>query len=425
VISTVAGNGSSHSSGIPASSAAIVHPQDIATDKFGNTYYCSGAGHNIRKIDAAGIITTIAGTGTSGYSGDGGPAIAAQLSHPGGICIDSIGNIYVADKLNNRIRKIDVTTGIISTVVGTGVNGYNGENILALSADLFNVSDVCFDKFGNLYLSEQQNPRIRKVAPSGVVTTYVGNGVTGNSGDGGQATLAQVAFPSELICDSAGHLYFSDFASISNCVRKVDRFTGIISTIAGTSQPVYNGDNILATSANITPARICFDRYYNLFISDQINCRVRKVDQNGIIHTIAGDGTFAYGGDGGAAVDAQLNRPAGIAFDTCGNLYLTEIQQGRIRKVSFNPHCWPMHVNELKPLSFTLSPNPATSQITITSTTKLQEIYVYSIMGQQVLWQGGASDKVIVDLEGLTLGVYFVKVRDVNGAQRTEKIIKQ
>jgi sugar lactone lactonase YvrE len=341
VINTIAGNGSSVYSGdgILATSAGIPSPADGVFDKFGN-YYITDAvnSHRIRKIDPTGFITDIAGIGSGGFSGDGGSATLSRLNYPNGIALDTFGNIYIADANNHRIRKIDMTTGIITTIAGDGVAGYSGENVTATTAKLFGPNDICFDKFGNMYIADVQNYRIRKVDPAGIITTFAGTGASASSGDGGPATAADIWLPQGIATDDTGNVYIAE--KIGNKVRKVN-LAGIITTVAGNGLATYIGDGIQATSASINPLRIAISSMGELYIADEFNRRILKVDASGIIHSIAGNGISGFSGDGGSATSAQLNYPAGLEFDACGNLYIPDVSNRRIRKVTLNPPTTP------------------------------------------------------------------------------------
>jgi uncharacterized protein (TIGR03437 family) len=325
-ILAVAGNGMANDSGDggPATSAGVKDPIDVAIDAVGNLYI-AGSGR-IRKVSAGGTITTVAGNG-SGYSGDGGPATSAELDAPQGVATDSAGNLYIADTFNYRVRKVS-SGGTISTVAGVGTAGYLGDHGPAISAYLSSIYDVAVDKAGNLYISESN--RIRKVTAAGIITTVAGNESYGYSGDGGPATSAQLNIPQGLAVDSSGALYFVDLRN--SVVRKVSP-AETISTVAGTGTPGYSGDGGPATSAQLyEPDGVGVDSKGNLYILDRYNSRIRKVTSDGIITTVAGNGTFGLSGDGGPATMAQIRSPFAIAVDAPGNLYIAETSS--VRKVS-------------------------------------------------------------------------------------------
>ena len=328
VITTVAGNGTQGYSGDngPATSAALFFPSGIAVDAAGNLYIADTYNHRIRKV-SNGVITTVAGNGTGGYSGDGGPATSAELKFPQGVTVDASGNLYIADLANYRIRK--VSNGVIITVAGNGTYGYSGDNGPATSAQLNFPDGVAMDVPGNLYIADGRNNRIREVS-NGVIATVAGTGTGDYSGDGGPATSAKLYDPVGVAVDAAGNLYIADLANYR--IRKVSN--GVITTVAGNGTPGYGGDNGPATSAQLNvPEGVTVDAAGNLYIADRDNNRVRKV-ANGVITTIAGNGTAGYSGDGGPAISAELNGPLGIAVDAAGNIYIADYYNNRIRKVS-------------------------------------------------------------------------------------------
>jgi uncharacterized protein (TIGR03437 family) len=327
LLTIAAGNGNFGFSGEggPAASASLYVPQGVAVDSAGNIYIADTENNRIRKV-SAGIITTVAGNGNAGFSGDGGPAINASLSYPIGVAVDSAGNLYIADSSNNRIRK--VSGGTITTVAGNGNARFSGDGGPATSASLFYPVGVAVDSAGNLYVAERQDNRIRKVS-GGTITTVAGSGDTGFSGDGGPATSASVDYPGGVAVDSTGNLYIAD--SGNGRIRKVSG--GIITTVAGNGGGGFSGDGGPATSASLGPIGVAVDSDGNLYISDLGNSRVRKVS-GGTITTIAGGGAFRFSGDGGPATSALFNAPEGLTLDSAGNLYIADFANNRIRKVS-------------------------------------------------------------------------------------------
>jgi len=308
--------------------------------------YFSDCGNNrVRKITAStGVITTIAGTGIAGFSGDNGPATAANIKNPYGINLDYSLNVYFGDAYN-VIRKITVSTGIIITIAGTGSasGGYNGDNIQATAATLYYPYDVVLDSYNNLYISDRGNNRVRKVDIStGLITTIIGTGSASSTGDGSVSTSATVNGPCYSRFDSIGNYYISECEG--NRVRKVVTVTtdiptstpsvqptyypslsphsiSVISTIAGTGATSFSGDNGPATSATIyMPTGIVIDSSGNVYFNDHYNHRVRKINAlTGIITTYAGTGSTSFSGDGLAASSATLYMPNGLAMDTSGN----------------------------------------------------------------------------------------------------------
>ncbi len=415
IITTIAGNGSPGSSGDggPANAAQLSDPGALTVDSAGNLYiadgrvvrkvspdgiittaaqtgglglavdnagnlYVASSGAVVRKVSPDGTITTVAGNGTAGYSGDGGPATSAQLNYPLSLALDSTGTLYIGD--SDRIRKVS-SDGIISTVAGgpsapIGVDGlaidssgnlyaagylrvrkvspngvvtafagdggpphYSGDGGPATVAQLNRPFGLALDTAGNLYLADGGNARVRMVSPAGTITTVAGNGAVGYSGDGGPATSAQLSYPMGLVVDSLGNLYIADSGLR---IRKVSP-DGLISTVAGNGSFGYSGDGGPAIRAQFAIATgLAVDRARNLFILDTENNRVRMVSPDGIITTVAGSGTPGFSGDGGPATSAQLGitsqihgvNPTGLAIDGAGNLYIADVGNVRVRKVS-------------------------------------------------------------------------------------------
>ena len=335
IITTVAGKNSVGYSGDggPATNASLNSPSGVAFDAFGNLYIADQTNNRIRKVDTNGNITTVAGKSFSGYSGDGGPATNAYLYLPSGVAFNASGNLYIADQKNNLIRKVD-TNGIITTVAGGGTPTYPsiGDGGAATNASLSVPTGVTFDAFGNMYIADRYNGRIRKVDTAGNITTVAGKSL-GYSGDGGIATNATLALPFGVAFDAFGNLYIAD--SSNQRIRKVDT-NGIITTVAGKNGSGYSGDGVAATNATLSfPFGVACDAFDNLYIADRNNNRIREVDSNGIITTVAGNGSSGYSGDGSAATNASLNLPIGVAFDASGNLYIADFFNSRIREVDF------------------------------------------------------------------------------------------
>jgi sugar lactone lactonase YvrE len=332
IISTVAGNGSATYAGDGglAANASLQFPTGIAFDATGNLYIADYDNNRIRKVDTNGIITTVAGKSTVGYSGDGGAATNASLYNPYGVALDAFGNLYNADLGNNRIRRVN-TNGIITTVAGKSSSGYSGDGGAATNASLYRPSGVALDAYGNLYIADYNNNRIRRVDTSGIITTVAGKSSSGYSGEGGAATNASLYYPYGVALDAYGNLYIADLDN--NRIRRVDT-SGIITTVAGKSSSGYSGDGGAATNASLYyPYGVALDAYGNLYIADYNNSRIRRVDTSGFITTVAGKSSSGYSGDGGAATNASLYHPSGVALDAYGNLYIADYSNKRIRKV--------------------------------------------------------------------------------------------
>ena len=280
------------------------------------------------------VLVTVAGTGTFGVTGDGGQAAAANITRPWQIALDGAGNLYFTDTNNNMVRKV-AQNGVITTVAGTGTAGFSGDGDLAKNARLNQPAGIAVDGAGNVYISDVNNNRIRKVtAADGKISTIAGNGQAGFSGDGGPATAAAMNFPYGIAVDKDGNVFYAEFAN--HRVRKITAATGLISTVAGTGTGTYNGDDKLATEAALNaPINVTFDNNGNLVIADSSNYRIRRVNSaDGKISTIAGSGTQGFAGDGGVATEARVGISAGVVFDSMGNLYFADRGNSRIRKVT-------------------------------------------------------------------------------------------
>jgi uncharacterized protein (TIGR03437 family) len=355
-IETVAGSGRTGDGG-PATAAQLSSIQGVAADRLGNVYVSDTDNQRVRKISSAGVITTLAGTGTAGFSGDGGPAIAAQLNHPYGIAVDLAGYVYVADFDNNCIRRIG-PDGMIATIAGTGRKGTSPDGAAAIDAALLAPRNVAVDAAGNLFISEFEGHRVRKVSPDGRISTVAGIGVAGFGGDGGLAVNAHLAFPAGLALDRTGVLYIAD--SQNYRVRKILPAGNIDTVVDGKASgptPLFSpmavavdvsGDVFVADATAVVhcyttggvwinsavlsaPHDLAVDSAGNLLIADGV--RIRRLDGRGQIQNVAGDG-YVHIGDGGAATDGLLLRPSAIALGYGGNLYIADTGTQRVRQVT-------------------------------------------------------------------------------------------
>lgn len=334
-IQTVVGTGTEGYSGDggPANQATLREPFMCAFDSQGNLFMCEAKNHIVRRIDqGTGVITTVAGTSTVGYSGDGGPATQAQMNEPYSLTVDQNGDIYIVDRLNAVIRKVDSATGTISTVAGTGEPGYSGDGGPGAQAQLREPNDCFLDSKGGLLIADIQDQRVRRLdLATGIITTFAGNGEKVRVGDGLPATQASI-FGSRAVCmDRKGNTYIAEREG--NGVRKVDA-SGIMSTLAGTGERGYSGDGGPAIAADWgAPKAIRCDAQDNIIVVDTENHAIRKIDATtGIVTTIAG-GHLGGDGDGDIATNAGLARPHGCAIASNGTIYIADSNNQRVRVV--------------------------------------------------------------------------------------------
>lgn len=433
IISTIAGNGIQGYSGDggPASTAELYNPPGVAVDNSGNIYIGDFLNQVVRRVNTLGIISTIAGNYSMGhgYSGDGGPATAAELFDPDGIAVDIYGNIFIADWHNCVIRKVN-TLGTISTIAGnyTYGCGYSGDGGAATAAEISTPLDVAVDSSGNIFIAEEGNYTIRKVNTTGTIYTIAGNYTLGRgySGDGGPATNAELNIPTSVAVDGFRNIYITD--QDNNVIRKVDS-SGIITTIAGNHAfgYGYSGDGGPATAAELGgPYGVAVDGSGNIFISDVGNEVIRTVNHSGIISTVAGNFTFGHGfsGDGGPATDAELWSPGNISIDQSNNLFIADELNERIRKVT--NITTGLLCATLKP-DFSIYPNPATNIIYI-QTSKINfpvTLEIADITGRVIFEKTlELQSQSQMDISSLLPGIYFVILK-TKTEQLTSKIVKE
>jgi len=330
-ITTYAGNDAIFTgNGRQATSVQLITPKGVAADAQGNFYVSATNMSMVFKVSSSGVISVIAGNGLPGYSGDGGPAVAATLHCPVGLVLDKNGNLYFVDSCNSVVRRVD-PSGIITTIAGNGQGGDGGDGGPATSASLNDPVALAVDAAGNLYIADWLDPRVRLVKPDGTISTLAGTGAGGYTGDGGLAISATLGRPSGLAVDSAGNVYVAD--TYNNAIRKIST-SGIITTVAGGTWG-YSGDSGPATKAAMnTVLGVAVDSSGVIYISDSANERIRRVDQSGTITTFAGNGTAGFSGDGGPASQAMLSTPQALAIDSSGALLVVDGDNSRIRRVA-------------------------------------------------------------------------------------------
>ncbi len=423
-IYTFAGTGTLGFSGDggPAIAAQISDPSGIAFDLSGNMYFADRSNHRIRKITTSGIISTIAGTGTLGFSGDGGPANIAQINNPYGVAIDPLGNIYFSDNANYRIRKIDLA-GNINTIAGTGVSGLLGDGGPANLAQLNSPTGMYIDNSSNIFFIDGNT--VRKIDASGNINRVAGDGGYGTTGDGGLATAAKFQSPMGVITDAASNVYIAD--SYSSRIRMING-SGIINTISGDGFPGYSGDGGLANLAQINnPYCLTKDASGNIYFGDFGNSRVRKINTSGIISTFVGNGIAGFSGDGGIATLAQLSGPGNIAFDPSGNLYISDKNNQRIRIICTASSGCLQNINELKYFNRTLNtfPNPAVEVLQIENQNQSfekGEIEITNYLGQIIF---KLPYKKEINVSELSNGYYIIKLTTTEKQQFHSKFIKE
>lgn len=429
IITTVVGNGNNgyNGDGGLAINAELSQPIGLSFDNSGNVIFCQHV--LVRKVDKlTTIVTTIAGSDTAlnqSGGGDGGQAIQAYVLEPYAACFDKVGNFYIADYNYNEVRKVTISTGVIDTFAGCRLGGNTGDGGPAKQAKFGGgVSCICIDTaHGFLYVSDEWNHRVRKVdLTTNIITAFAGTGTNGYSGDGSLAVNADFSRILGLAVDDSGNVFIGDWDNAR--IRKVDYSTGIVTTIAGNGTLGYSGDGALATNAKICkPTAICIDKCGNLYFTNEDSCVVRKIDRNtGVITTIAGNGVAGFAGDNGLAPNAELNHPTGLAIDDYGNLFISDFNNHRIRKVTFDTACG--HTTEVANISTPtprIYPNPAQNEITITASS-ITQIDIYNTLGVQVFKHTySVTTRAHVSIATLPPGIYFVRVNDAC----TQKLVKQ
>jgi sugar lactone lactonase YvrE len=417
IITCAGTNGTGYTGdGGPAVHAQLNMPYATAFDHAGNLLISDTWHYVVRKVDATGKISTIAGNGTSGYSGDGGAATSAQFSLISSIACDTNGNIYIADDWNNRIRMIG-QDGVVVTIAGTGTGGFSGDNGPATAAQVNHPWGVGVDAAGNVYIADTWNLRVRMVDKRGIITTVAGNGTSGHAGDGGAPLDAQFADPSGLAFDQGNNIYVSD--DYNHTIRKIAE--GIITLVAGNNTNGDAGYGGPATAASLTqPYGMACDAAGILYFADFGTNRVCKVDASGNLIKVAGSGDGGFSGDYGPPLAAELYHPIGVAFSPQGNLYIADDWNSRVREITLGAATavtpTPKLINSIEAF-----PNPVTDRLLINAQQNLGKVTIVNLLGQTVFSREFRAPKAEIDCRAFLPGTYIVSADDY----MTIKIVKE
>ena len=410
IITTVAGNGiAGDVDNCQATAAELNSPADVAIDDSGNIFIADQSNNKIKKVNKSGVITTIAGTGSSGYNGDNIMATSANLYLPIGLALDDSGNIYFTEDGNNRIRKVN-PSGIITSIAGDGTGAYNGDNIPSTAAEINSPYGICLDKYGNIFFNDGGNNRIRKINTLGIISTIGGNGIRGYNGDNIAATTAEFKDLGYIRIDTSGNIFVGDHSNYR--IRKINT-NGIVSTFAGSGILGNNGDGLQATAAELnSPNGVALDNNGNVYIVDDYAQVIRVVNNIGIISTVAGTGTLGYNGDERTAITAQLNNPNSVVTDRLGNVYIADANNQRVRVVTFHA----VAVNEINKAANNLQlyPNPAQNELILKSGGDIKSVQVINMLGMVQAFPVPVLNQkeVVLSVGTLPPGMYYVKVNE-------------
>ena len=429
-ISTVAGEGGTSGylgDAVQSTLAALNYPSTAVSDASGNIFIVDQLNNRIRKINiATGYISTVAGTGNPGFSGDGGLAILADLDNPTGIAVDAAGNLYITDSNNHTLRKVNASNGKINTIAGTsGLSGFSGDGALATAAKFDTPTGIALDANGNIFIADQNNNRIRKIdAGTGNISTFAGNGTAGFSGDGAAATLAKLNSPAGLTIDANGNVYIAD--TQNSRIRKVNSSDGNIGTVSGNGTAGYSGDGNSATAAALMyPEGVAVDALGNIFISDTDNNCIRKVNSSdNKISTIAGTGISGFSGDGGLGTSAKMYYPKGISVDAGGSVFIADQWNNRVRKLDAF-----VGITEAvaENINVSVYPNPVTEQLNISivqNTRANNYVFVYNTNGEMVKQISSVQNKFTMNTNDLANGIYFLEIRNGSAIARQKLIVQ-
>ena len=411
------GNLGYNGDGDSAVDAELFDPHCARPDNMGNLYIADHGNSRIRMVNSSDIISTVVGNGTPAHSGDGGPAADAELFYPYSLTFDRYGNLYIAENVTFSgqgtgggawIRKVN-TAGIITTIIGNGISGDGGDGGPASAAEFLHISDIAVDTAGNIYIVDNLDNKVRVVNTAGIITTLAGIGTPNYTGDGGPADSAQLNSPFGVAVDNKGNVYIAD--AQNSCIRKVND-SGIISTFAGNGTIGITGDGGQATAADLNdPVSVAVDSLGNVYIADVSNRSIRKVDTSGIITTIAGNGTPGYSGDGGLATAAQFSEPYGVAADLFGDIYIDDVGNQDIRMAYPADTLLAVHNFSKGAYGMNIWPLPNDGQFTINISAAANEqvqIIITNAIGQEIKQLNSLTNKAT----GITLdappGMYFL-----------------
>ena len=415
-IKTIAGDGVQGYSGdgLAATAADCYGPISVALDPSGNVYFVDYFNIRVRKVNVTtGVITTVAGTGSGLYTGDSSLATSAGVD-PQGIAFDKHGNMYIADGVYSVIRKVN-TLGIITTIAGNGTHGYSGDHGPARAASFGAPRGIAVDTFGNIFVADATNNVVRMINTLGIITTVAGNDTVGYSGDGFPAVHARLDSPYAVAVDRSCNLFIADYNN--DVIRKVDD-TGGISTYAGSGTYGYYGNGGPATAAGLDhPSGIALDTLGNLYIADSHNNVIRMVNPSGVISTVVGDGSYGFGGDLGDALGANMKVPFGVATDIYGSIYIADADNERIREA----YLVSLGVNSVSTAgNVDMFPNPSSNKVTLSSLSVNDKVCVFDVLGRQVgePWTAAADGVQTFNIQSLATGVYVLQVFDANGNKK-------
>lgn len=409
IITTVAGSDSVGYAGDggAATAARLKRPCGVRFDTHGNMFIADNFNHVVRKVTTSGTISTVAGNGVSGFSGNGGPATDATLGAIYGVAADATDNIFFADYANNIVWQVN-SAGTIFALAGNGTAGYSGDGGPAYAAQLARVSDVAVDGSGNIYIADQGNFRIRKVATTGTITTIAGTGTNGASGDGGPATDAQIGMVTALAADAAGNIYLTS----NKTIRKVST-AGVITTIAGGGTYVV-ADGVMATAANFDLLTgIAIDNNGTLYTSVVAWSQVYKIDAAGIVSLVINSPKIAgFSGDGGPALNAKLSRPSGLSVDARGDLYVADANNNRIRKVTMPPSGLATIRSKIFEIKTWPNPSDGNFSLKISTATQGQKatVTITNVLGEVVRELTVQPNEDALIQSGLPSGLFNVSV---------------